>query len=200
LILFGIGIVCKKFLSNFDKSRVLFIVDNNKSLWGSRFEGIKIKNPNALKNLKEAEIIVMTTSFYDVIKQIKNINKSLEVKVNERLKNLISIEKIQNIEKKILISSGLPVIKEKNSGGGLYELNLKGSNFSIKKVYSGIVHGVIKFDRYFAISDSTNGIILLDKNYKIKKKGKYPLNTRAHGIAFDKKIKLFTLHAHLPTK
>ena len=63
LILFGTGIVCKKFLSNFDKSRVLFIVDNNKSLWGSKFEGIEIKNPNSLKNLKKAEIVIILYSY-----------------------------------------------------------------------------------------------------------------------------------------
>ena len=191
LALFGAGLVCSKFLKNFDKSKILYIVDNNKSLWTTKFEGIEVKNPKKLKGLKNTEVIVMTTSFTDVIKQIKDINQTLTVKVCDYLKDLINIEILQNLKKKLLISSGLPPNKIKNSGGGLYEIQLRGSEWSIKKVYSGTVHGVIKIDNQFAISDSTNGIILLDKKYKIKKKSKYPLNTRAHGIAYDKKKNYF---------
>ena len=191
LILFGVGIVCKKFLNNFSKSKVLYLVDNNQSLWGTKFEGIEVKSPKKLKGLKNTEVIIMTTSFVDVIKQVKNINKSLSIKVSDYLRDLINIEFLQNLKKKILISSGLPAINEKNSGGGLYEVDLQGLKWSLRKVYSGTVHGVIKIDNGFAISDSVNGVILLDKNYKIKKKGKYPLNTRAHGIAFDKKNNFF---------
>ena len=191
LVLFGAGIVCAKFIKNFDKSKILYIVDNNKSLWTTKFEGIEVKSPKKLKELKNTDVVIMTTSFLDVIKQIKSINQRLPVKVSSYLKDLISIEKLQGLNKKLLISSGLPPLNEKNSGGGLYEIDLKGLKWNLKKVYSGTVHGVIKIDKKFAISDSTHGVILLDKNYKIKKKGKYPLNTRAHGIAYDKKKNFF---------
>ena len=68
----------------------------------------------------------MTTSFVDVISQIKSINKLIPVKVCEYLKDLINIEFLQNLRKKFLISSGLPAVGEKNFGGGLYEVNLQG--------------------------------------------------------------------------
>ena len=191
LILFGAGLVCKKFMNNFDKSKILYIVDNNESLWTTKFEGIEVKSPKKLKGLKNTEVIIMTTSFVDVIKQIKNINQTLSIKVSDYLKDLINIEILQSLKKKLLISSGLPTMSDKNSGGGLYEIDLQGSKWNLKKVYSGTVHGVIKIDDEFAISDSTHGVILLDKNYKIKKKGKYPLNTRAHGITHDKKKNFF---------
>ena len=129
-----------------------------------------MKSPKKLKGLKNTEVIIMTTSFVDVIKQVKNINKSLSIKVSDYLRDLINIKFLQNLKKKILISSGLPAINEKNSGGGLYEVDLQGLKWSLRKVYSGTVHGVIKIDNGFAISDSVNGVILLDKNYKIKKK------------------------------
>ena len=58
----------------------------------------------------------------------------------------------------------MPANKNKNGGGGLYEIKLNGESWSIKKVYSGTVHGVIKYNGGFAISDSVNSIILLDKN------------------------------------
>ena len=193
IVIFGAGIVCKKFITNFDKSLIHSIVDNNQSLWGTTYEGINVRNPTSLNKLDHSKILVLitTTSFLSVIKQIKKINKKLEINVKNYLKNLIYIENLQNLKKKILISSGLPSEKNRNSGGGLYEINLKGNFYEIKKVYSGIVHGIIKIKNSFAISDSTNGIMLLDKNYKIVKKGKYPLNTRAHGIAFDHISKRF---------
>ena len=191
IILFSVGLVCKKFIDNFDKSKILFIVDNNNSLWNTKFENIPVKNPNKLKNIKDVEIVIMTTSFTDVFKQVKKINSSLDVKVSDYLKDRIKIEALQSLKKKIIISSGLPALNEKNSGGGLYEIELDGIKWNIKKVYSGNVHGIIKISNGFAISDSTNGIVLLDKNYKIKKRGQYPLKTRGHGIAFDKDKNFF---------
>lgn len=192
IVIFSTGVVCQKFIKNFDKSKILYIVDNNRSLWGTKFEGIKVENPKKLKKLKKnTKVVIMTTSFTDVIKQIKNINKSLTPRVSHYLESIIKIEYLQNLKKTFLISSGLPAAKKKDTGGGLYEVNLKGPNWSLRKVYSGIVHGVIKIKNGYAISDSDNGVILLDKNYKIKKKGLYPLNTRAHGVAFDKKTKNF---------
>ena len=77
---------------------------------------------------------------------------------------------LNKMEKKILISSGLPANKNNQSGGGLYEIKLDGQSWKIKKVYSGTVHGVINYKEGFAISDSINAIILLDKNYNILKK------------------------------
>ena len=150
LILFGAGLVCKKFMNNFDKSKILYIVDNNESLWTTKFEGIEVKSPKKLKGLKNTEVIIMTTSFVDVIKQIKNINQTLSIKVSDYLKDLINIEILQSLKKKLLISSGLPTMSDKNSGGGLYEIDLQGSKWNLKKVYSGTVHGVIKIDDKFA--------------------------------------------------
>lgn len=187
IIFFGAGTIVKKFVNNYNKSKILFLVDNNKKLWGSKYEGVDVQSPDELKKIKHKDItlVIMTTSFIEVIKQVKNINKNLKITVSHYLKDLINIEYLQYLKKKILISSGLPAHKNKISGGGLYEIKLDGENWSTKKVYSGTVHGVIKYNRGFAISDSINSIILLDKNYKIKKKGSFPLNTRAHGIAFD---------------
>ncbi len=188
IIFFGAGTIVKKFLNNYDKSNILFLVDNNKKLWGSKYEGIKVYNPNKLREItqKNVVLVIMTTSFIEVIKQIKSLNKNLRVTVSHYLKDLINIEHLQYLKKKILISSGLPANKNNQGGGGLYEIKLDGQSWKIKKVYSGTVHGVIKYKDGFAISDSINSIILLDKNYKIKQKGSYPINTRAHGIAFDK--------------
>lgn len=186
IVLFGAGVVCKKFMNNFDKSMILFICDNNKKLWGTKFDGIQIKNPNVLKQnkYKKLTVVIMTTSFVDIVKQLKKI-VTLKVYVSSLLKNHLSIDYLQNIKKNILISSGLPPIKSKKSGGGLYLIKLNGSKYDIKKVYSGNVHGVISYKKGYAISDSINGVIILNKNFNVIKKSSYPLNTRAHGIAYD---------------
>lgn len=191
IILFGAGLVCKKILNNFDKSKVLFIVDNNKSLWKTKIEEIEIKSPQKIKSKKNIEVVITTTSFADVIKQIKKINHNISIKVSNYLKDLIHIEFMQNLKKTFLVSSGLPSNNNEKFGGGLYRVELNGLKWNLKKVYSGAVHGVIKIRSGYAISDSTHGVILLDKKFKIKKKGKYPMNTRAHGIAFDDKNKKF---------
>ena len=186
IILFGAGLVCKKFINSFDKSLILFICDNNKKLWGTKFDGIQIKDPNVLKQnkYKKFVVVIMTTSFVDIIKQLKKII-SLKVYVSSLLKDRLCIDYLQNIKKNILISSGLPSIKSEKSGGGLYLIKLNGNKYDIKKVYSGTVHGVISYKKGYAISDSINGVIILDKNFKVIKKGSYPLNTRAHGVSFD---------------
>lgn len=193
IVLFGAGLVAKKIIENFDKSKISYILDNNKKLHGSYFENLKVFHPKKLKKINEKKylIVISTTSFIDVFNQIKILNKKLDIFISHYLKDRIHIEYLQNLNKKILISSGLPALNKNVAGGGLYEIDLKGDKFLIKKVYSGTVHGVIKFKNGYAISDSTNGIVLLNKNYKIIKKGSYPLNTRAHGIGFSKINKNF---------
>ena len=113
IIFFGAGTIVKKFLNNYDKSNILFLVDNNKKLWGSKYEGIKVYNPNKLREItqKNVVLVIMTTSFIEVIKQIKSLNKNLRVTVSHYLKDLINIEHLQYLKKKILISSGLPANK-----------------------------------------------------------------------------------------
>ena len=102
---------------------------------GSKFHGIKVYDPEKLKyvNTKKTLILIMTTSFVDVINQINKINNKLQRSVSHYLKDRIHIEILQNLKKKILISSGLPLINKKNSGGGLYEIDLNGISWNIKK-------------------------------------------------------------------
>jgi hypothetical protein len=185
IVLFGAGLVAKKIIENFDKSKISFILDNNKQLHGSTFENLKVFHPKKLNKIDEKKysVVICTTSFIDIFNQIKILNKKLDINISHYLKDRIHIEYLQNLNKKILISSGLPALNK--GGGGLFEINLKGDKFSIKKVYSGTVHGVIKYKGGYAISDSTNGVIIMDKNYNITKKGLYPPRTRAHGISCD---------------
>ena len=49
VVLFGTGLVCKKFINNFDKSKILYLVDNNEKLWGTKFEGLIVHNTKKLE-------------------------------------------------------------------------------------------------------------------------------------------------------
>ena len=200
LVLFGAGLVCKKILDNIDNSKVLFIVDNNKSLWNTKIKEIEIKNPQKIQSTNNIEIVITTTSFIDVMKQIKNINNKEAIKVSNYLKDLITIEFMQNLKKKFLVSSGLPSNNKGKFGGGLYQVELNGLNWNIKKVYSGTVHGVIKIHNGYAISDSIYGLILLDKKFKIQKKENIQSILELMELHLIIKIKISMLRAQTLTK
>ena len=43
---------------------------------GSKYEGINVYNPNKLREIKQnVVLVIMTTSFIEVIKQVKSLNK-----------------------------------------------------------------------------------------------------------------------------
>ena len=52
IVIFGAGIVAKKFIKKFDSSEISFFLDNNKNLTGTEFNSFKVKNITELKNKK----------------------------------------------------------------------------------------------------------------------------------------------------
>ena len=100
----------------------------------------------------------------------------------------------------ILITSGMPPSSSSLKGGGLYTIVVNESGYKIKKIYKGVIHGLIKFQNGYIISNSTYGLIFLNKNLKVTGKIKYKINTRIHGIAYSSKFKLFYLACSLQDK
>ena len=49
IVLFGAGVVGKKFIKKFDKNRISFFLDNNKNLVNSELENIEIKDLSEIK-------------------------------------------------------------------------------------------------------------------------------------------------------
>ena len=94
----------------------------------------------------------------------------------------------------------MPPSSSSLKGGGLYKIVVNESGYKIKKIYKGVIHGLIKFQNGYIISNSTYGLIFLNKNLKVTGKIKYKINTRIHGIAYSSKFKLFYLACSLQDK
>ena len=45
-VLFGAGVVAKKFITSIGSKKIKYLVDNNKSLWGTKFQDLKVKSIN----------------------------------------------------------------------------------------------------------------------------------------------------------
>ena len=189
IILFGAGIVAKKFIKRFNNDKIAYLVDNNKSKWNTKFDDFfDIKPVKSLEEekLENTIILICTTSFTDVINSLKKNNKiKIKFFINPELKKLVEMSSIENFEGNMLVSSGLPGKNESLAGGGIYKITVKKDKWNVKKLYKGATHGLIKYKNNYVFSDSTYGLLMVDKNFKILKRAKYRSNTRTHGVAYN---------------
>jgi len=134
IILYGVGLVARKFIQKFDNTKIAYLVDNNKTLWSTKFEGFDIKPIKFLEKekLENTIILICTTSFMDVINSLKENNKiKIRYFINPLLNEIARINSIENFEGNILISSGLPSKKESLGGGGVYKIMVKKDKWNI---------------------------------------------------------------------
>lgn len=65
IVLFGAGNMCRNYMKCYgEKYPPLFTCDNNPKLWGSRFEGLEVKNPEELRGLPEDWGVIICNIFY----------------------------------------------------------------------------------------------------------------------------------------
>lgn len=70
MVLFGAGNMCRNYMKNYgDQYPPLFTCDNNAKLWGTEFCGLKVKNPEALKELPEDCGIFICNIYYREIEE-----------------------------------------------------------------------------------------------------------------------------------
>lgn len=70
VVLFGAGNMCRNYLINYgDKYPPLFTCDNNKDRWGEDFFGLKIHDPEDLKDLPEGTGIFICNVYYREIEE-----------------------------------------------------------------------------------------------------------------------------------
>ena len=203
IILYGVGLVARKFIQKFDNAKIAYLIDNNKTLWNTKFEGFEIKPIKFLEKekLENNIILICTTSFMDVISSLKENNKiKIKFFINPLLNEIARINSIENFEGDILISSGLPSKNESLAGGGVYKVTIKKDKWNIKKLYNGTTHGLIKYKSNYVLSVSTYGLLMVDKNFKILKRAKYDLNTRAHGVAYNNTCESFFIACSMQDK
>lgn len=64
-VLFGAGNMCRAYMKCYgEKYPPLFTCDNNEKLWGSRFEGLEVKNPQCLTELPEDCAVFICNIYY----------------------------------------------------------------------------------------------------------------------------------------
>lgn len=69
-VLFGAGNMCRNYMKCYGEAyRPLFTCDNNQAIWGTKFEGLEIKNPEALKKLPAQCAIFICNVYYDEIER-----------------------------------------------------------------------------------------------------------------------------------
>ncbi len=75
IILFGIGNIAEKTIRKYKlKTENLIATDNSKILWNTEWNKIKIINPRKINKIKFSKIIICTTSYNEVLKQLKKLH------------------------------------------------------------------------------------------------------------------------------
>lgn len=70
IALFGAGNMCRNYMKCYgEKYPPLFTCDNNPELWGTEFEGLEVRNPEALKDLPENSGVIICNIFYREIEE-----------------------------------------------------------------------------------------------------------------------------------
>lgn len=192
-IIFGAGPIAAKTLRVLGSKKLYSIVDNASNLWGEYDLGLEIKNPDFLKTVDNAFIIICTTSFAEVSEQLTEygLKPGTDFCVSPILNDLRIIDELETISNKILFSSGSPRSTNTSHGGGIYELTVEGDKWSYKKMISGNCYGLIRFkDNYISV-DTERGIFEFDSDYKILRERELPNGMRAHGVQFSEKHNSF---------
>jgi len=163
-------------------------------MWDTEEKGKKVLNPTIIDKHKDRYFVVIcTTSFVEVSEQLEGFgyHPQKDFIVSPILNDLRIISELENHEAKMLFTSGLPEIDDLQCGGGVYELDLRGTIWTYRKVYSGICYGLIKFENTFVTVDDKCGIVQLDKDYNVILSKELNHATRGHGIGYSEKQERF---------
>lgn len=99
IILFGastLGINYYKSLEN--KSGNIFFADNDKNKWGKIIEGVQVIPPKGILNLKSPKVIITSTYYRDIQKQLMNMGIHNIEKTNKTpMDKVIEVLKQQNV-------------------------------------------------------------------------------------------------------
>jgi hypothetical protein len=181
IVLFGSGTVAEQNLH----LNPVFIVDNNPDLQGSQFHDFAIRSPDELRQDPEQyHVVVCTTSISEVKKQLQlyGFIWGESAEPAEQLREKSAIADLENTRFTLLISSGLPASADSFSGGGIHLIEEGGDYPTVKTIYEGNTHGLIKTMDGFAFTCQGRGVIQLDKGFSPTKEIPLRKGLRPHGI------------------
>ena len=195
IVLFGAGGIASKTYDLLKNFKISCILDNSENLWETKELNLKIKKPSELlkKNKNKFFIIITTTSYRQVIEQLKkfNLTYNKDVLISPILNDILIMNELESLEKEIIFSSGTPPNYNQKFGGGIYKVEIDRDRWTYEKKIDGHSFGLIEFEGNYVCVDNHIGIFEFNKNFKILRKKKLPAGIRGHGISYSKKYKRF---------
>lgn len=185
VVLFGAGRLARELVRSLDQL-IVAIVDNNPNMIGAREDAFTVESPDRLLNSPDKTVyyVICTTSFTDVGEQLEGYGLSVgkDFCASPSLIGLQPVVSLQTVKRKLLLTSGFRPSEQPLSGGGLYLVEIDGLDFSYRKVHSGTCHGLLQKDGLIFCVDQSQGIMLFDHDFHIKKTYDIEPGQRPHGI------------------
>ena len=202
IILFGAGDIAQKTYRITKDFQVSFIIDNAENLWNTADDTISldIKNPSIIKKkYNKYFIIICTTSYREVANQLIDFNYELDKDfiVSPILNDLRTIDEIEQLERKLIFSSGAPSVSNKYYGVGIYLLELKKFKWTYSKKIDGNCYGILKYKSNYISIDQSIGIFEFDQNFKITRSKKLPSLADHMVLLIPQNMKNFIFVAHI---
>tara|TARA_B110000211_G_C14077913_1_gene553041 strand:+ start:1717 stop:2808 length:1092 start_codon:yes stop_codon:yes gene_type:complete len=172
--IFGAGSNGLSFLSS-TKLKINYFIDNDRNLWGKKFNSIKCISPTDLRKRKINKIIIATPA-------IENVKSQLDLMNIDKKKILISPELLINLHE---FPKNNFLVSANGINGGIYKLNI--SKNRIKRVFKGSIRGIVKVNDTYICADENEGILILNRDFKVINKKKLDYMSNPHCLDFDQK-------------
>ena len=184
IILFGAGNIATKTLRKIDQSRVVFIVDNSKNLQGTRFANFDILDPENIK--AGAQVIICSTAIADISLQLESLGlvANVDFVISPILNDLLAIDELERLDQTLYFTSG--TVPNGDLGGGLYRVDIKGEEVSVKRIYAGPCYGLLRKGDEILFVDTDRGVLSFHpESNEILHLAKTPNGSRAHGVSYN---------------
>ena len=108
-----------------------------------------------------------------------------------------TIDEIEQLERKLIFSSGAPSVSNKYYGGGIYLLELKKFKWTYSKKIDGNCYVILKYKSNYISIDQSIGIFEFDQNFKITRSKKLPFLADHMVLLIPQNMKNFIFVAHI---
>lgn len=186
VVLFGAGKVSRDLISAVG-DQAIGIVDNNPNMHGLIESGFEITSPERYleaTGIHDVFFVICTTSFTDVGEQLAGHGLVVgdDFCASPDLLRLLPVVRLQELEQRLLFTSGFRPSDNDRSGGGVYLLEIDRLDFEYRKIHSGTCHGMLQKDGLIYCVDQTQGIIAFNEELEVERTFDVAPGQRPHGI------------------